>query len=293
MSSTWNSRKSNRKYQDESNWSDHKSSWNSGSSSSSSWKERSKSKNSRSWTYGKSTIDPELLRECSKRGWQEVTRRKSMEESLVEPSGPAYYHQLATPLNPEAATLVDNAIVAEGALQCLKEREIDLESLEKSDWRILQEDWPQCHNRKSKDCSPRYQYRSLDGSCNNLQHPFWGASTEPFRRLLPAEYEDELSQPKPAFPKGIIPPGRQVSICMQNQTNQWDEPRLSMLFVHFAMFLDHDLSFIPTVKINLLESLLLFTPAVMICLNVQVSMVVPSPAVEKRPNDIPNVSPWK
>jgi hypothetical protein len=35
---------------------------------------------------------------------------------------------------------------------------------------------------------------------------------------------------------------------MQNATNQLDEPRLSMLFVHFAHFLDHDMSNIAAYK---------------------------------------------
>jgi hypothetical protein len=65
---------------------------------------------------------------------------------------------------------------------------------------------------------------------------------------MPAEYEDGFSVPKPSFPSGIHPPGRQVSICMQNATNQLDEPRLSMLFVHFAHFLDHDMSNIAAYK---------------------------------------------
>lgn len=222
----------------------------------STWKGRSSSwrkSNSRSSYQSKPTVDVELLKECNKRGWDEVARRKAIDVTLVEKpvwnvSEPAFYHQLTTPMDFETAEMLASAVATEVSLQCLKEHDIDLESLQKSDFRVLQQDWPQCHNRKSRDCSSRYRYRTLDGSCNNLKNPFWGASHQPFRRLLPAEYEDGLSMPKPAFPKGIIPPARQVSICMQNATNKWDDTRLSMLFVNFAHFLDHDLSFIPTTK---------------------------------------------
>ncbi len=34
------------------------------------------------------------------------------------------------------------------------------------------------------------RYRSLDGICNNVEEPWWGASWHPLRRLLPAEYSD-------------------------------------------------------------------------------------------------------
>ena len=224
----------------------------------STWKSRSSSwrkSKSRSSYQSRPTVDVEILKECNKRGWEEVNRRKAIDVTLVDTpvwnvSEPAFYHQLTTPMDFETAEMLASAVVTEVSLQCLRDRGIDLESLQKADFRVLQQDWPQCQNRKSRDCSSRYRYRTLDGSCNNIKNPFWGASHQPFRRLLPAEYEDGLSLPKPAFPKGIIPPARQVSICMQNATNKWDDTRLSMLFVNFAHFLDHDLSFIPTTKGN-------------------------------------------
>lgn len=187
------------------------------------------------------------MKECIAHGWDELSRRKTMEETLVAPEGPAFYQQMSTPLNYEAMEGVDSAVVAESTLRCLKEREVNLEELKHSDWRILQKEWPQCHDSHIS-CSAREKFRSLEGTCNNLQHPKWGSTLQPFRRLLPAEYEDGFSLPHPSFPAGIHPPGRQVSICMQNATNQYDEPRLSMLFVHFAHFLDHDLSSIAAYK---------------------------------------------
>ena len=39
------------------------------------------------------------------------------------------------------------------------------------------------------------KYRSIDGTCNNLANPLWGASLTAFRRLLPAQYEDGFNQP--------------------------------------------------------------------------------------------------
>ncbi|KAH8878044.1 Peroxidasin [Schistosoma japonicum] len=39
------------------------------------------------------------------------------------------------------------------------------------------------------------RYRSIDGTCNNLNHPRWGAALVPFRRLLPPKYENGMNTP--------------------------------------------------------------------------------------------------
>ncbi len=39
-------------------------------------------------------------------------------------------------------------------------------------------------------CNLTRQYRTIDGSCNNLQHPTWGKAMRPFRRLLFPDYGD-------------------------------------------------------------------------------------------------------
>lgn len=38
-------------------------------------------------------------------------------------------------------------------------------------------------------------YRTLDGSCNNLQNPGWGIPQTPYGRLLPAKYGDGKFKP--------------------------------------------------------------------------------------------------
>lgn len=44
------------------------------------------------------------------------------------------------------------------------------------------------------DCSSARNspYRSIDGRCNNLIHPSWGAAITPQPRYLPAEYDDGI-----------------------------------------------------------------------------------------------------
>lgn len=51
-----------------------------------------------------------------------------------------------------------------------------------------------------KTCAPQVQcdqnakYRSINGSCNNLEIPTWGASKTPFFRLLNANFSDGEKQ---------------------------------------------------------------------------------------------------
>ncbi|RZF46188.1 hypothetical protein LSTR_LSTR011542 [Laodelphax striatellus] len=46
------------------------------------------------------------------------------------------------------------------------------------------------HYKTELYCSELNLYRSYDGSCNHRSHSAWGRSLTPYRRLLPADYED-------------------------------------------------------------------------------------------------------
>jgi len=37
-------------------------------------------------------------------------------------------------------------------------------------------------------------FRSADGTCNNLEHPEWGSSAWPHLRFLPASYSDGVQE---------------------------------------------------------------------------------------------------
>lgn len=39
------------------------------------------------------------------------------------------------------------------------------------------------------------KYRSIDGTCNNLQNPLWGSSHTHFRRILKPIYENGFNTP--------------------------------------------------------------------------------------------------
>ena len=91
------------------------------------------------------------------------------------------------------------------------------------------------------------QFRTIDGTCNNLNQPLLGASNTDFRRLLPSQYEDNVSVPVGhdqqvnGDPFGAPwPSARLVSATVIG-----DLPRLSTALTHIFMlwgqFVDHDL----------------------------------------------------
>ena len=91
------------------------------------------------------------------------------------------------------------------------------------------------------------QFRTVDGTCNNLNQPLLGASNTDFRRLLPSQYEDNVSVPVGhdqqvnGDPFGAPwPSARLVSATVIG-----DLPRLSTALTHIFMlwgqFVDHDL----------------------------------------------------
>jgi len=41
-------------------------------------------------------------------------------------------------------------------------------------------------------CDPTAKYRSINGSCNNLETPTWGAAKTPFLRMIDANYSDGI-----------------------------------------------------------------------------------------------------
>ena len=99
------------------------------------------------------------------------------------------------------------------------------------------------------DCSTPTinQFRTIDGTCNNILRPLVGASNTAFRRLLPSQYEDDISVPigheqqVSGDPFGAPWP----SARLVSQAVIGDLPRISTALTHIFMlwgqFVDHDL----------------------------------------------------
>ena len=91
------------------------------------------------------------------------------------------------------------------------------------------------------------QFRTIDGTCNNLLRPLLGASNTEFRRIKPAQYEDGISVPVGHAQQvrgdsfdAPWPSARTVSRAIIG-----DIPRSSRVLTHVFMlwgqFVDHDL----------------------------------------------------
>eukprot|EP00088_Acartia_fossae_P028789 TRINITY_DN29621_c0_g1_i3.p1 TRINITY_DN29621_c0_g1~~TRINITY_DN29621_c0_g1_i3.p1 ORF type:complete len:828 (-),score=123.74 TRINITY_DN29621_c0_g1_i3:220-2703(-) len=92
-------------------------------------------------------------------------------------------------------------------------------------------------------CIPGYPYRTMDGSCNNLNETSWGKSNFPLQRILPPAYEDGISAPRMTG----LPTSREVSEAMTSSEDKPDRKHTLML-MQWGQFVDHDITHTPTVK---------------------------------------------
>ncbi|XP_030372346.1 peroxidasin, partial [Scaptodrosophila lebanonensis] len=98
------------------------------------------------------------------------------------------------------------------------------------------------------------KYRSIDGTCNNLMHPTWGASLTAFRRLAPPIYENGFSMPigwtkDKLYAGHRKPSARLVSTSLVATKDITPDTRITHMVMQWGQFLDHDLDHaIPSVS---------------------------------------------
>ena len=87
------------------------------------------------------------------------------------------------------------------------------------------------------------EYRTIDGTNNNVTNPEWGAADIPFLRRAAADYADGLSEPS-----GEDRPNPRVisnEICAQEE-DLLNRFRASDFIWQWGQFLDHDITETPT-----------------------------------------------
>ena len=106
----------------------------------------------------------------------------------------------------------------------------------------------------SSVCEEDTKYRTIDGTCNNLVQPRQGSSFTAFERILPANYEDGVSDMRGSLQRNgetILPEGGPFSppypssrIVSDNiiRDRESDDSVLNLLHMTFGQFLDHDLT---------------------------------------------------
>ncbi|KAL0832005.1 hypothetical protein ABMA28_001504 [Loxostege sticticalis] len=83
------------------------------------------------------------------------------------------------------------------------------------------------------------KYRRLDGLCNNLHHPTWGATMAPFQRLIGPLFADGINAPRIAHTGRDLPLSRVVSRTMHPDEGFHDHAGTVMV-IAWGQFMDHD-----------------------------------------------------
>lgn len=122
----------------------------------------------------------------------------------------------------------------------------------KLDPRLLNEGLSQIDTTKTiiRDYCPEYllprecqveRYRNLEGLCNNLKNPLWGAAMKAHSRFLPYDFEDGISAPRISITGKELPSARLVS-AHAHRDEGFHDHAITFLFVAWAQFTDHDLT---------------------------------------------------
>lgn len=96
---------------------------------------------------------------------------------------------------------------------------------------------------KEITCDPNAVFRSIDGTCNNLRNPSFGAINTQFNRLLAADYGDGISTLRRGVYGQELPNARDVSRMVHGSNADRSNPnstQLSHLAMNFGQFMDHD-----------------------------------------------------
>ncbi|XP_017883255.1 peroxidase-like isoform X2 [Ceratina calcarata] len=97
-------------------------------------------------------------------------------------------------------------------------------------------------------CNPKAKYRTMDGTCNNLENPSWGSAMTAYNRLLFPQYFDGIQEPRHiGQTKKPLPGARSVSVALSTPNNQVDTSR-TLAVMQWAQFIAHDISYTPVRK---------------------------------------------
>ena len=94
-------------------------------------------------------------------------------------------------------------------------------------------------------CNKEDKYRSIDGSCNNLQNPKFGQVLTPVQRILKNAYADGFFIPRKAKNGRPLPSARIVSTKLTSIRSQKNSGINTILLMALGQFIDHDLDHVP------------------------------------------------
>uniref|UniRef100_A0A2M3ZYF0 Putative peroxidase n=1 Tax=Anopheles triannulatus TaxID=58253 RepID=A0A2M3ZYF0_9DIPT len=95
---------------------------------------------------------------------------------------------------------------------------------------------------QATNCNVTSPYRTLDGTCNNLQNPSWGAANTAYGRLIEADYGDGVKSPRKATSGSELPSARLLSMKLFGDEHVV-EPAFTLLSMQFGQLVAHDMGF--------------------------------------------------
>jgi hypothetical protein len=99
--------------------------------------------------------------------------------------------------------------------------------------------------KKINDKIKNYEWRTYDGSSNNIFNPKWGSSNINLIRISPSNYKDGVSSLSERGPNNPNPRVISNSICKASEIIKNKNNLSDMIWV-WGQFLDHELDFTPT-----------------------------------------------
>lgn len=230
----------------------------------------------RAWkTRGKVVVAEDILHSVVQKGKVAVEKRRQMEKRIFEKGlvagskssvGSAYANNKP---NPTSLILANTSVLLEATSQelvtIMHDRRVrrqiqglgnEFDSLDLNlpsvDISGLVPPAPLIRTcRESEEhraCDARNRFRTISGHCNNLRRPDFGRSNTVFARMLPAGYDDGISQPRTRSVAGdTLPSPRTISTSIHNDISHL-HARYTLMVMQFGQFLDHDITFTPVNK---------------------------------------------
>ena len=91
------------------------------------------------------------------------------------------------------------------------------------------------------------RYRTIEGLCNNLNMPHWGAAMHGHHRFLPPDFADGISAPRASVTGYPLPSPRLISTNCHAGDEKHDHA-VTLLLVAWGQYIDHDITLSAEVK---------------------------------------------
>ncbi|XP_071536365.1 uncharacterized protein [Panulirus ornatus] len=226
-------------------------------------------------TRGKVVVSEDILHSVVEKGKQAVEKRRQMEKLIFEKGlvagskssvGSAYANNKP---NPTSLILANTSVLLEATSQelvtIMHDRRVrrqiqglgnEFDSLDLNlpsvDISGLVPPAPLIRTCRETEehraCDARHPFRTISGHCNNLRRPDFGRSSTVFARMLPAGYDDGISEPRTRSVSGdSLPSPRTISTVIHNDISHL-HARYTLMVMQFGQFLDHDITFTPVNK---------------------------------------------